>query len=136
MSARTATVGDVMSVHVVTVGQDAPLAEAARIMDERDLSGMPVVDAGGRLVGAISRTDMVRARVTEFLWQRWPGLAVRHLMSAPALTARADTALAVAARVMEERRVHRLVVVADDGATPIGVVSMSDLLHAIAEGTS
>ena len=63
----------------------------------------------------------------------WPGLAVRHLMTAPALTVRIDESLLEAARRMEERHVHRLVVVSADGDTPIGVISTLDLVGSLAD---
>ncbi|HYL39679.1 MAG TPA: CBS domain-containing protein, partial [Candidatus Binatus sp.] len=65
-----------------------------------------------------------------------PGLAVRHLMTSPAITVRRSTPLVIAARKMERHAIHRLVVVDDaDERIPIGVLSMTDLIHAIAEET-
>jgi signal-transduction protein with cAMP-binding, CBS, and nucleotidyltransferase domain len=67
----------------------------------------------------------------------WPGLAVRHLMTSPAITIHRSTPLIVAARKMEQHQIHRLVVVEDgDEATPIGVLSMTDLIHALADETA
>lgn len=126
-------VGDLMTADPIVVRADAPLAEAARLMDAHRISGLPVVDGAGRLVGVVSQTDLLRARATEYLWANWPGLAVRHLMSTPALTVHRDTPLADAARKMERHHVHRLVVVADtDEQLPIGVISTSDLVRAMA----
>jgi CBS domain-containing protein len=58
----------------------------------------------------------------------WPGLAVGQVMTKPALTISATARLEEAAKLMEERRVHRLVVT-DDAATPIGIISTSDLVR-------
>jgi CBS domain-containing protein len=128
------TVGDRMAVDPVVIRVDASLVEAARLMDDRHLHGLPVVDASGSLVGVISQTDLARARATEFLWQSWPGLSVRHLMTSPAQTATRSMPLLQAARKMERNGIHRLVVVADDDPSiPIGVLSLTDLVHAIAE---
>ena len=55
-------------------------------MDIYRVSGLPVVDANGALVGVISQTDLLHARTTEDLWHAWPGLAVRHLMTRPAIS--------------------------------------------------
>jgi CBS domain-containing protein len=126
---RTRTVGDLMSADPVVVPADAPLADAARLLDTHHIHGLPVVDGFGSVVGVISDTDMLHARATEDLWTRWPGLRVRHLMSSPAITVQADLDVAAAARLMERERVHRLVVVALDGETPIGVLSTSDLVR-------
>ena len=55
-------------------------------------------------------------------------------MSRRALTIRADTSLGEAAQRREEAGAHRLVVVDDDGESPIGIVSANDLIHALATG--
>ena len=125
-------VGDLMTPDPVVVSEGMPLVEAARLMDVHGVSGLPVVDASGALVGVVSQTDLLHARTTEGLWHAWPGLAVRHLMTRPAVSVDADTGLDEAAELMERLRIHRLVVVADDGRTPVGVLSVSDLVHSMA----
>ena len=129
------TVGDLMTPDPVRVQAHASLAEAARLLDHHHVHGLPVVDESGALVGVVSQTDMLRARTSEHLWASWRGLQVRHLMSAPALTVSADASLTEAATRMEENQVHRLVVVADDGVSPIGIVSTSDLVRAMVAET-
>lgn len=125
-------VGDLMSPEPVVVGADAPLTEAARLMDANGFSGLPVVDGTGALVGVISETDLLRARATEYLWASWSDLRVRHLMTSPALTIGRDEPLATAARRMDRHRVNRLVVVdAPDGTRPIGILATSDLIRAM-----
>lgn len=127
-------VGDLMALEPVVVRADAPLGEAAKLMENRHVSGLPVVDHAGSLVGVISQTDLLRARATEYLWANWPGLRVRHLMTTPAITVHKSTPLALAARRMERHHVHRLVVVADeDERLPIGILSTSDLVRAMAD---
>jgi len=130
-------VGDRMALEPIVIRSDASLTEAASLMDHRHIHGLPVVDASGSLVGVLSQTDLTRARGTEYLWANWPGLAVRHLMTSPAITVHRSTPLAIAARKMERHRIHRLVVVDDlDETIPIGLLSMTDLVHAIAEETA
>lgn len=125
-------VGDLMAIEPVVIHSDAPLPEAARLMDAHHIHGLPVVDPAGTLVGVISQTDLLRARATEYLWANWEGLRVKHLMTSPALTVHRDSPLALAARKMERHHVHRLVVVADEDETlPIGVISTSDLVRAM-----
>ena len=127
------TVGDLMALDPIVVRSTAPLAEAADLLDRHHISGLPVVDGTGSLVGVVSQTDLVRARSTEYLGSNWPGLAVRHLMTSPAVTVTRSTPLAIAAARMDRQHIHRLVVVADDDASlPIGILSMTDLVHAIA----
>jgi len=128
------TVGDLMAIDPVVVRSDAPLADAAKLMEGRHVSGLPVVDGAGTLVGVISQTDLLRARATEYLWANWSGLQVRHLMTTPAITVHGSTPLALAARRMERHHVHRLVVVSDqDDALPIGILSTSDLVRAMSQ---
>ena len=130
----TLTVGDRMAVEPIVIRSDASLTEAAALMDHHRIHGLPVVDASGSLVGVLSQTDLARARATEYLWANWPGLAVRHLMTSPAITIGRTVPLAIAARKMERHRIHRLVVVDEvDPSIPIGLLSMTDLIHAIAE---
>ena len=126
-------VGDLMTRDPLTIGEDAPLPDAAELMDTFEITGLPVVDADGCLVGVLSQTDLVRAAATRHLWAGWPGLAVRHLMTSPAITVRADCPLEDAARLMERERIHRLVVVGDDERIPIGIVSLTDFVRLIAE---
>lgn len=125
-------VGDLMASRPIVVRADAGLGEAARLLEQHHISGLPVVDGSGVLLGVISQTDLLRARATEYLWTNWDGLRVKHLMTAPALTIHRDQPLAIVARRMERHHVHRLVVVADDDETvPIGVISTSDLVRAM-----
>jgi CBS domain-containing protein len=133
---HSAVVGDRMASDPILIHADASLTEAATIMDRAHVHGLPVVDHTGALVGVLSQTDLNRARTTEYLWVNWPGLAVRHLMTSPAITVHRSTPLIVAARKMEQHAIHRLVVVEDgDETSPIGVLSMTDLIHALADET-
>ena len=131
---RAPIVGDLMTPDPVTVAADAPLSQAIELFDLYRVHGLPVVDELGTLVGVLSETDLVRARTTEHMWDGWPGLKVRHLMTSPAVTAVTTTPLDEAVRTMEERHIHRLVVVDEDEEDcPIGVISMTDVVHAMAE---
>jgi CBS domain-containing protein len=125
---ETRCVGDVMTPNPISIVDSASLAEAVGILDSRKVTGLPVVDATGSLVGVLSQTDLVRAQANQQLAKNWPGLAVGEIMTKPALTISATARLDEAARVMDERRVHRLVVT-DEAANPIGIISTSDLVR-------
>ncbi len=130
-------VADVMAPEPVVIRFDASLTEAARLLDMHHISGLPVVDASGSLVGVLSQTDLARARATEYLWSNWPGLAVRHLMTHPAVTVGRSVPLVLAVQRMERLHIHRLVVVDDqDERHPIGILSLTDIVHAIAGETA
>lgn len=130
-----ATVADAMTRDPIVLRSDDALVDAARVLDEAHVSGAPVVDAQGTLVGVLSRTDLLHARATEQLWHRWPGLKVRHLMHTPAITAVPSMSLDEAAAIMEHERVHRLIVVGPAHDRPVGVLSTTDLVRAMLGGT-
>jgi CBS domain-containing protein len=130
----TVAVGDAMTRDPIVLRDDDPDAVAAKVLDEAHISGAPVVDARGSLVGVLSRTDLLHARATERLWARWPGLRVRHLMHWPAITVLATLSLDDAAALMEREHVHRLVVVEPGRDRPVGILSTTDLVHAMVEG--
>jgi CBS domain-containing protein len=127
------SVGELMTRDPILAGADMLLADAAELMDFYRVSGLPVVDENGCLVGLISQADLLHARTTEALWHAWPGLAVRHLMTQPAVSVASNTAIEEAMNLMERLGIHRLVVVDVDGETPIGVLSLTDLVHSMAE---
>lgn len=129
----TLTVGELMTGDPVLAHVDQPLSEVAGLMEFYRVTGLPVVDWEGRLVGVISQTDLLHARTTEALWHAWPGLAVRHLMTQPPVAVTSDMPVQEAARLMELRGIHRLVVTLTDGETPIGVLSVSDIVRTMAE---
>jgi CBS domain-containing protein len=126
------SVAELMTPDPIVVDESAALDEAVRLLEEHEISGLPVVDRDGVLVGVISQTDIVRARAVAHLWHRWPGLRVRHLMHAPALTADLSMNMEEVAQLMERAHVHRLVVVDEDQLTPVGIVSTTDLVRALA----
>jgi len=121
-------VGDAMTPNPVSISEAASLAEAVGLLNSNKISGMPVVDPSGELVGFLSQTDLIKAQANPQLQANWRGLAVGQIMTKPALTIPSTATLEQAARLMAERRVHRLVVT-DATATPIGIISASDLVR-------
>lgn len=122
-----------MSSDPILVWPDTPVSDVADLLDRSGISGVPVVDWSGYLVGFVSRMDLVRVRASHSLWADWSRLCARHIMSQPAFTVTVDTSLDDAVRLMESQRLHRLVVVADDGESPIGVLTATDLVRAMAD---
>lgn len=132
---RTLVIGAVMTPFPVLVELDTPLDEVAELLAQNDITGAPVVDAEGRLVGVISQTDLIRTMATPSSdGRRWAGFRARHIMSRQVVTARADMPLFDAVRRLERHGVRRLVIVGDDAVTPVGIVSTSDLLPLIVDG--
>ena len=127
------SVGELMTDDPVVAVADMSLSDAAELMDFYRVSGLPVIDWDGCLIGVISQTDMLHARTTKALWDAWPGLAVRHLMTSPAVTVTSDSRVEEAAELMERLHIHRLVVIGADGESPIGVLTLTDLVHSMAQ---
>jgi CBS domain-containing protein len=133
MNAVTArSVGEAMTRGLITVRTSALVYEAAQLMDAHRVHGLPVLDADGAIVGVVSQSDLLRAKLDGHLWKNLPRLEVRQVMTAPAITVSLNASLEDATRLMEEHHVHRLVVVGSDGETPVGVFSVTDLVHVMA----
>ena len=123
-------VADLMTIDPVVVAVDAAIEEAARLLHANSISGLPVVDTFGALVGVISQTDIVGvldSPVGRLIRTRPSGLRVGELMTSPALTVPLTGSVLEAARLMVDSRVHRLVATDDDGR-PVGVLSAIDLV--------
>ena len=140
-------VRDVMTRNVVTATLETPLPQLIDTMVERDVTGLPVLDTDGHIVGVVTEADLVahqaypdskRPRLTalsELLWghrNRWwqkaAGTTTGEIMSVPAHTASADEPLRTAASRMLTLGVKRLPVVDETGRL-VGVVSRRDLLR-------
>ncbi len=136
MSLYRLCVADVMSFDPVLVRADAPIEDAEELLETNHISGLPVVDATGALVGVISQTDLVRLAhhsIGDILRARADGLRVGEVMTSPPLTVPMTASRVEAARIMHDARVHRLVAL-DDASEPVGVLSASDYVTLVAEG--
>jgi CBS domain-containing protein len=140
---------DAMTSEVATVTGDSPLKEVARLLVERRISGVPVVDADGTLRGVVSEADFVAKEAGGAdregrHWLRWllSGEPEHHrrtmleartageAMTSPAITADPERPLSEAARRMDEHRINRLPVV-EEGRL-VGIVTRADVVRAYA----
>jgi CBS domain-containing protein len=132
---RELVVGDVMSLDPIITSADASLEEAQELLRTNHITGLPVVDEAGNLVGVLSQSDLVWGpglHVTTLLRRKPSGLRVGELMTSPPVTVGMDTPVVEAARTMLENRVHRLVAV-DLAGRPVGVLSATDYVTLAAE---
>ncbi len=127
-------VGEVMHRGVLTCRRETPIQDIAREMSEQDVSALVVVNEDGNMVGLISRTDLVNARLYEQYWKHWRGLTAGHIMVTDVVSVHTGNSLQNAGKQMMERRIHRVVVVeeAEKGLRPVGVLSLTDLVRDIA----
>lgn len=127
---------DLMTIDPFVVGVDAPIEEAERLIRTNQVSGLPVTDADGTLVGVVSQTDFVHLDnpdVRGLIRNRPNGIRVGEVMSRPPVTVAMTTPLLEAASTMIRERIHRVVVV-DGEQRPIGVLSAMDFVELYAEG--
>jgi len=129
-------VADLMTIDPITVAFDATIEKAEDLMRRHRVTGLPVVDEAGRLIGVISQTDILYLdvpAVQALIRHRERGVRVGEVMSAPALTIDATATIQAAAVRMHEQHVHRLVAV-DEHGRPAGVISAMDFVALAAEG--
>jgi CBS domain-containing protein len=131
-------VHELMTRQVVTTTPETSLKEVARVMMSQKISGVPVVDGDGHLVGVVSEGDIVHQESIRrpgtslmSLLRRTEGsaLTVAEVMTTKVLTVTADDDHTDAARRMESSGVKRLPVI-DEAKKLIGLISRSDLLKA------
>ena len=128
-------VADLMTIDPVSIGPDAWIADAERLMELYDVTGLPVVADGGAVVGVLSQTDLLRdgANVTGPTGRRATRLHVADVMTAPAITVDVETPLVEAAKLMQDKKIHRVVAVSKAGHA-VGVLSSMDFVRLYAEG--
>jgi CBS domain-containing protein len=139
---------DVMPRNLVTISANATVLEAARLMLQHHISGLPVVDASGKLVGIVSEGDFVRrsetgterrrSRWLEFLigpgkmaseYTRSHGMRVSQVMTENVYTLSEDASLEEIVELMERRRIKRVPITS--GGKLAGIVTRSNLMHAM-----
>ena len=134
-------VNEVMTADVITVTPDTGIKAAARAMVDNGVSGLPVVDEGGHLVGMITEADFLaqaaaraggkKGKLLSVLFGsnevREHAETVGQAMTKHPFTVDANAQVAEAARLMAQHGVKRLPVV-DEDARVIGIVSRSDIL--------
>jgi CBS domain-containing protein len=139
---------DVMTPDVVTIWSKASVAEAAKLMLDRGISGLPVVNDEGRLSGMITETDLLRrveigteqhhsARGEQSMsaydlaceYLKSHGRQVEEIMSRDVVRVFENTPLAEVAALMELKRIKRVPVMSDGKI--VGIVSRADLLRAL-----
>jgi CBS domain-containing protein len=127
---------DIMQTTVKTVTSDTPISEVVISLADAQVSGLPVVDARGRVIGVVSSTDVIAAQAeTQSAQERQILLeqaSVRELMTPKPLMIGATAELQEAARHMLYAEVRRLFV--EENGILVGVISHTDIVRAVATG--
>jgi len=142
-------VKDIMTTNVISIGADEPVVKAARLMLQNRISGLPVIDKEGELVGMVTEGDFLRRgelgtqrrrpKWLEFIigpgklaeeYVQTSGRKVEEVMTPDPWTIREDESLESVVEMMERRHIKRLPVTR--GGRMIGIVSRANLMHALA----
>ena len=141
-------VRDVMTRNVISIAANETVLKAARVMLQNEISGLPVVDAVGNLVGILTEGDFLhrrelgtqrqRPKWLEFVvgpgrlasdYVRASGRKIEEVMTCDPLTVTEDEPLETVVDLMERRHVKRLPVLRD--GKMVGIVSRANLMHAV-----
>ena len=131
-------VKDRMTSNPVTITPDTSFPEAFRIIRERRIRHLPVVDERGKLIGVVAQTDLLHASpstATPFnvfeMSYLLANLHVREVMSSPPITVPENAPLEEAARVMVEKKIGCLPVMRD--GTLVGMITETDIFETFVE---
>ncbi len=142
---------DIMTRDVITVSPETSVEELGRLFIERDISGAPVVDSEGRLVGIVTENDLIKkerpfhiptiirifdaiipiesdSRVEEEI-KKMTATTVQDICTRDVITVDVDTTLPEIAEIMTEKGVHLLPVM--DGDRLVGIIGKKDVIKAI-----
>jgi acetoin utilization protein AcuB len=130
---------DVMKTHIVAVPPTLPLTKLEDMLIARKIGGAPVLE-DGRLVGIVSRSDVVRyislqrslALMLGTERRPDPHLTVRDVMAHDPVAVRPEAPIEEVARLMVSRHVHRILVT--EGDAVVGLISALDLADLVASG--
>ena len=125
---RAAKARDYISRHLITLTPDMEVMHAIGILVERQISGAPVLDHTGNLIGMLSEKDCMRVALSAGYYGEWGG-RVAEYMRAPVATIDAEMPIIEVAQLFAEREYRRYPVLED--ARLVGQISRSDVLRAL-----
>jgi CBS domain-containing protein len=116
---------DIMTRRVYTTSPQTSVQEVAQLLHRERISGVPVIDDRGQLIGMITEADIIRNIGRD-------DLKVADIMSCQLITVSEDTSVSDIAALLAERRIKRVPVVQEGKV--IGIVSRADIVQAVALG--
>ena len=116
---------------IYSCGVECSLKDAAKVMTERNISALVVVNDAGSLEGIITRTDLVRICYRYDDWANWD---VSECMSRDVVTVQLDDTLGHVMELLIEKHIHRVVAIreGDDLIIPVGILSAADIVYHMA----
>ncbi len=151
------TVREVMTPNPITITPAAPLQEAIQILAAKRISGLPVVNDQGDLIGIISDTDLMWQEsgvdappyimlLDSIIYLQNParhekeihkalGQTVEEVMSDRPITIKADQSLREAAHLMNDKKIRRLPVVDSQSGQLVGILTQGDIIRDMAQAS-
>ncbi|WP_299345538.1 CBS domain-containing protein [uncultured Maritalea sp.] len=126
-------ISDYMTTELMTLLPDTGIVHAVSFLLEKNISGAPVVDANGQLVGVLSMKDCLKAALNASYYQDWGG-AVSDYMSYPVETLEADLDIVETAEHLLSSHFRRFPVQRDGHL--VGQISRADVLKALVDNWS
>jgi CBS domain-containing protein len=116
---------DIMTSKVCTISPEASVQEIAQLLSQHRISGAPVVDSTGKIIGIVTEADIISKVNRE-------GMRVSDIMSHEIIAVDEETPVGDIAQLLSERKIKRVPVVRDGKL--VGIVSRADIVNAVAQG--
>ncbi len=116
---------DIMTRRVYTITPEASVQKVAQLLSRKSISGVPVVDKDGKIVGVVTEADIIGKVNRE-------GLCVADIMSPEIIFVDEETPVGEIARLLVERKIKRVPIMREGKL--VGIVCRADIVHAVAEG--
>jgi CBS domain-containing protein len=116
---------DIMTRKVYTIFPEASVQEVAQLLSRKSISGVPVVDNNGKMIGIVTEADIIGKVNRE-------GLRVADIMSLEIIAVDEETRVGEIAMLLTERKIKRVPVM--QNGKLVGIVCRADIVQAVAQG--
>ena len=116
---------DIMTRNVYTTSAEASVQEVAQLLSRKNISGVPVLDKDGKMIGIVTEADII-GKVDR------DGLRAADIMSPEIIAVDEETRVGEIAMLLTEHRIKRVPVV--QHGKLVGIVCRADIVHAVAQG--
>lgn len=116
---------DIMIRKVYTISPAASVQEVAQLLSQKSISGAPVIDKDGKIIGIVTEADIIGKVNRE-------GLRVADIMSSEIIVVDEETGVGEIAMLLSERKIKRVPVMRNSQL--VGIISRADIVRAVAQG--